>query len=101
MEGPLADLAAAYGDARSRPIAGAEDVPDRCRYCGRWWRPWSGSKLDGHASCVITEAFKQQLLETLDRNPGLQLRAVAEALAVTIASVRCWVSDARAARGRS
>lgn len=42
---------------------GAE--PNTCRYCGRHWRQWTGSKLDGHAACIVTEDFKLRVAELL------------------------------------
>lgn len=66
---------------------GAE--PDTCRYCGKHWRQWTGSKLDGHAACVVTNDFKQQLVE-LFRDPRVTYKAVADAIGVTPAVVRSW-----------
>jgi hypothetical protein len=67
---------------------GAE--PNTCRYCGRHWRQWTGSKLDGHAACIVTEDFKQQLGEILRSSPLMTYMAIAEAIGVTPAVVRSW-----------
>jgi len=67
---------------------GAE--PNTCRYCGRHWRKWTGSKLDGHAACVVTADFKQQLAEMMRSCPDVTFLAVARALGVSPAVVQSW-----------
>jgi hypothetical protein len=71
---------------------GAE--PNTCRYCGRHWRQWTGSKLDGHAACIVTEDFKRELVELL-RSPQVTYKAIAEAIGVTPAVVRSWTYPIR------
>ena len=66
---------------------GAE--PDICRYCGRHWRQWPGSKLDGHAACIVTPDFKQRLAELLSA-PEVTYKMVADAIGVTPSVVRSW-----------
>jgi hypothetical protein len=66
---------------------GAE--PNTCRYCGRYWRRWAGSKLDGHAACIVTDDFKKHLAVLL-RSPTYQ--AIADAIGVSPAVVRSWTS---------
>jgi hypothetical protein len=68
--------------------------PNTCRYCGRHWRRWAGSKLDGHAACVVTEDFKLRLSGLL-RSPTVTYAAVAEAIGVTPAVVRSWTFPIR------
>lgn len=68
--------------------------PDTCRYCGKHWRKWAGSKLDGHAKCVVDEDFKARLRELL-RDPMLTFGAVAAALDVTPSVVRSWTFPIR------
>ncbi len=68
--------------------------PDKCRYCGRLWRRWAGSKLDGHAACIVTDDFKRWLLEIL-RSPRVTYVAVAEAIGVTPSVVRSWTYPTR------
>jgi hypothetical protein len=75
-----------------RDYPGAE--PDTCRYCGRHWRQWAGSKLDGHAACIVTEDFKQRLMELL-RSPTVTYTAIAAAIGVTPAVVRSWTYPIR------
>lgn len=64
--------------------------PDTCRYCGKHWRRWTGSKLDGHAACVVTADFKQELADLLLSSPAVTYRAIADALGVTPSVVRSW-----------
>ncbi|HSX22310.1 MAG TPA: hypothetical protein VLE97_05995 [Gaiellaceae bacterium] len=71
---------------------GAE--PNTCRYCGRHWRQWTGSKLDGHAACIVTDDFKKQLVELL-RSPQVTYRAIADAIGVSQAVVRSWTYPIR------
>lgn len=77
--------------------------PLTCRYCGRYWRRWAGSKLDGHAACVVTEDFKLRVGALL-RSPTVTYGAVGEVIGVTPAVVRSWTFPIRsgvvtAARG--
>ena len=74
---------------------GAE--PNTCRYCGRHWRQWAGSKLDGHAACIVTDDFKQRLAEILRSSPGMTYQAIASAIGVTPAVVRSWTYPIRSA----
>lgn len=69
-----------------------------CRYCGRHWRQWTGSKLDGHAACVVTDDFKQQLSDLFRASPGLTYAAIAEVIGVTPAVVRSWTYPIRTVR---
>jgi len=71
---------------------GAE--PNTCRYCGRYWRQWAGSKLDGHAGCIVTNGFKQQLGEIF-RASAVTYKAVADVIGVTSAVVRSWTYPIR------
>lgn len=74
---------------------GAE--PNTCRYCGRHWRRWTGSKLDGHAACIVTEDFKRRLVELLQSSPEMTYAAIATAIGVTPAVVRSWTFPIRGA----
>ncbi len=71
---------------------GAE--PDTCRYCGRHWRQWAGSKLDGHAACIVTDDFKRRLVDLL-RDPHVTYKQLADAIGVTPAVVRSWTYPIR------
>jgi hypothetical protein len=68
-----------------------------CRYCGRHWRRWAGSKLDGHAACIVTEDFKQRLAALL-RSPTVTYQAIAAAIGVTPSVVRSWTYPIRSIR---
>ena len=69
-------------------------TPNTCRYCGRHWRQWVGSKLDGHAACIVTEDFKRRLVELL-RAPDVTFAMVADAIGVTPSVVRSWTYPIR------
>jgi hypothetical protein len=75
---------------------GAE--PNTCRYCGKHWQRWTGSKLDGHAACIVTEDFKRHVGELLRSSPTMTYVAVAEAIGVTPAVVRSWTYPIRSLR---
>lgn len=77
---------------------GAE--PNTCRYCGRHWRQWAGSKLDGHAACIVTEDFKQHLMVLL-RAPEVTYAAIANVIGVTPSVVRSWTYPIRNVMHRS
>lgn len=66
---------------------GAES--NTCRYCGRHWRRWRGSTLDGHAACVVTDDFKQRLVELLRSSPRMTYAAIADVIGVSPV-VRSW-----------
>jgi hypothetical protein len=68
--------------------------PLTCRYCGKHWRRWTGSKLDGHAACIVTDDFKQKLSEIL-RSPTVSYQEVADAIGVTPSVVRAWAAPIR------
>lgn len=69
--------------------------PLTCRYCGKHWRRWAGSKLDGHAVCLVTDDFKQRLSEIL-RSPMVSYQEIADAIGVTPSVVRAWAGPIRA-----
>ena len=71
---------------------GAE--PNTCRYCGRHWMKYAGTKLDGHAACIVTEDFKREITEIL-RSPSVTYRQLAEAIGVTASVVRSWTFPIR------
>lgn len=68
--------------------------PDLCRFCGRRWIKWAGSKLDGHAKCIVGDDFKAWLRDQL-RDPRLTYVAVADACDVSPAIVRSWTFPTR------
>jgi hypothetical protein len=67
--------------------------PNTCRYCGLYWRRWPGSKLDGHAACIVTEDFKRRVGEIL-RSPTVTYAEVAAAIGTTPGVVRSWAFSA-------
>ena len=71
--------------------------PNTCRYCGKHWRQWAGSKLDGHAACIVTEDFKRRLVELL-RSPTVTYRMIADTIGVTPDVVRSWTYPIRTVR---
>lgn len=75
-----------------RDYPGAE--PNTCRYCGKHWRQWFGSKLDGHSKCIVDEEFKAWLRELL-RDPKLTYEKIAKAIDVTPSVVRSWTFPIR------
>lgn len=60
-----------------------------CRYCGKHWRLWAGSQLDGHAKCLVTARFKSDLAVAL-KDPTLTYGTIATLLGVTKSVVRAW-----------
>jgi len=64
-----------------------------CRYCGQTWHPFAGSRLDGHAACLVGKSFKLRVGELL-RMPTVTYAAVAEVLGVSYGVVRSWAYSA-------
>lgn len=60
-----------------------------CRYCEKFWRRWTGSKLDGHAACVVTEDFKRHVGDLL-RAPTVTYAMIADVIDVSTSVVRSW-----------
>lgn len=82
---------------RREATANQDPDPDRCRYCGKWWRKWNGSRLDGHAKCVVGSEFKQYLRTTL-MHTSVSFMKISERLGVTESVVRSWVFPERSIR---
>lgn len=76
-------------------IGQLDQKPNTCRYCGRYWQRWAGSKLDGHAACLVTEDFKRDLVELLRSAPAITYPAVATATGVSSSVVRSWTFSIR------
>ena len=67
------------------------ELPEKtCRYCGFYWAKWSGSKLDGHAKCIVTDEFKREIAAAI-RDTLISYESIAERLDVSYAVVRSWV----------
>lgn len=62
-----------------------------CKYCGDFWQHWNGSKLDGHAKCMVPPWFKAELRAALKNAATVSYTDVANALGVSLAVVRSWV----------
>jgi hypothetical protein len=87
-------LAQLVASQQARWALGDPGAPeDLCRYCGRPWRAWPGSRLDGHAACIVGEDFKRSVGDFL-RSPRVSYAAVARALGVTPGVVRSWAYSA-------
>lgn len=94
MHHDLAAIRADFENARAEAICARSMLavePDTCRYCRRWWKQWTGSKLDGHAKCIVPMWFKRQLAELYRSNPALTYEAIGNAIGVTPSVVRSWV----------
>lgn len=71
-----------------------------CRYCGRFWLQWKGSKLDGHAACVVDLLFKHTL-RVVFIDPTVTYDQVAKVLGVTPSVVRSWTFPIRSTHRRT
>jgi hypothetical protein len=74
--------------------------PKLCRYCGRHRQTYPGSKLDGHAACIVTDDFKHQLSELLRTTPTVTYEALAAAIGVSSSVVRSWTYPIKGIRRR-
>lgn len=97
----LASLPALYAAARvtaaSAPTV-REPQPNVCRFCGKFWRPWAATKhatLDGHAKCVVTAQFREQLAAAWWADPTLTIEAIARACDVSVSTVSAWLGRKR------
>lgn len=92
-----------FAKARAEATAAAKHDPSLpdwaeqqvCPYCGEWWRKWNGSRLDGHAACIVPQWFKANLRAELAPRADITFMEVATAIGVSIAVVRSWVSPRR------
>ena len=62
--------------------------PKTCRYCGKHWTRWPGSKLDGHSKCIVPVTFQDRLAAIPSTTKGGQ--AIAAELGVTYSVYRSW-----------
>ncbi len=73
------------------PHPDASPIPGQsCRYCGRRHTPWFGSRLDGHALCVVSDGFKEFVGQQMRAHHRLTYAVVARAVGVTDSVVRAW-----------
>ena len=97
----LTELRAAY-DADHAECQRAARLPSKtppttCRYCGKYWRYWQGSKLEGHAQCMVSDEFKRYMSVLLG-SPHVTYQIIADALGVSVSTVRAWFVAARLRR---
>jgi hypothetical protein len=93
----------AYAKALAEALAAAsspEAGPGLCRYCGVRWIPLPGSKLTGHALCVVTPEFRAALEEMYRASPKLTRQALAYLLGVSISTVVAWTKPRTIENGR-
>jgi hypothetical protein len=76
------------------PIAEPDGAPPHCRYCGKHWRHWAGSKLDGHAQCIVGDQFKRSVARVFYSDPRISIWTIANALGVSYSVVRAWITCA-------
>lgn len=87
--------AARIAASEAAPYTSSNVPPKVCRYCGEHWVRWPNSKIDGHARCIVTKAFRERVRALTDPQPSLTYQMVAEALQVTQSVIRSWVHYAR------
>lgn len=98
----LETIAELFKKARVEAQLGHAPTPDHgmpgkewCPYCGGWWRKWPGSKLDGHAACIVPQWFKDNLSREMRSRADLRYADVAAAIGVSTSVVRSWVCQRR------
>jgi hypothetical protein len=92
------DFYLSQAKASERAEWSVKDCPaNKCRYCGKPWRVWAGSKLDGHAKCIVTEDYKQTLRVLLS-SPKVTYQEVADVIGVSSSVLRSWASPMRQSR---
>lgn len=65
-----------------------------CGYgCGKPWRPWHGTKLIGHARCMVSLDVKLDVLRRTEAS-ATPIRVIAGEYGVSPAVIRAWVNDA-------
>lgn len=89
------EIAAAYALARDAANRAAVPAVDgRCRYCGGHWLRWPSSKLDGHARCLVTKDFQDELWQLWLRDRSLSSSRVAAICEVPVGYVKAWMYHA-------
>lgn len=72
-----------------------EGTTGPCRYCGEPWRRWMGSKIDGHALCLVSPEIRDDIVAIIARSAMLRVEDVAAQLGLTTAVMRAWWRTAR------
>lgn len=98
----LDDLKQRFDNARAIAKYGVATTPEHglpgkewCPFCGKWWRKWAGSVLEGHAACVVPPLFKDELKKFAASRADLGYQEIAKALGVSLAVLRSWCSPIR------
>jgi hypothetical protein len=87
----LSALAREYQRARAEQLAAARaPAIGECRYCGKHWLAVAGSKLDGHAKCMVTRAFLRLVRQALELDDTISFDMLAEACDVSQWTARAW-----------
>jgi len=90
----LADLPRLYAAARAEASAGkpvVEDVPpDTCRYCGKHLHLWPGTRISGHARCIVPLSFQRAVYELWRGDPSVTMKSIAQACDVSSNVVYRW-----------
>jgi hypothetical protein len=85
-------FSAARAEANERARHSSADCPRRiCRYCGKHWQRWPGSRLDGHAVCLVGAEFKLELRKLYHHDPLVTIGILASACEVTKPVVSAWL----------
>lgn len=97
------NLVEEFHEARAQASSGArytaESVPPKtCRYCGRHWTPWPGTKLDGHSKCIVPRSFQERLATIPTTTKSGQTLAAELGVSYSVwRSWTTWIATRRAA----
>lgn len=94
-------FAAARVTASTAAIYPRASTPrNTCRYCGRFWKAVPGTRIDGHARCVVGVAFQHAVHELRWNDPALTRHRIGEVCGVSSSVVSAWTTnvDERIAR---
>jgi hypothetical protein len=96
------DITGAYARSRERAIsaAGPRDS-HKCRYCGVGWVPWPGTQLDGHARCIVTPDFQDELWRLWLVSRELSLSVASRLCGVPHGYIKAWLAYAERRHRRS
>jgi hypothetical protein len=87
---PAAFLAARDSARQSAAYGSAEPPRNTCRYCGKFWKPWPGSRLDGHSRCIVPRSFQDEIAVLWRSGAQITLPQIAALCGVTFAVARAW-----------
>ncbi len=66
-----------------------------CRYCGKPWNRWRGSKLDGHALCLVSPEIRDEIVRIVSGSVHIAINDVADRLGISRSVFRAWWRVAR------